>query len=679
MNKLLLATAAAFLLAACDQAQETPEELQLVSGISLENMDLSVRPQDDFYLYVNGKWLAETEIPGDKTSWGGFAILRDESEHNQRTIVEALAQRTDLEPGNEAQKVGDMFASFMDVEAINALGAAPVQPFLDRLAAVGNKVDFITFTAEMSEYSIDAPLGLTIFGDLGDSSRYMTYVFQGGLGLPDRDYYLKHDEKYDVMRAAYPQYLVRLYELAGLDYDSATAAEVLVFETALAEIQWPSQEMRNIPRLYNLFEVAEVGVKVTDYVDWTAFLAAAHLENITEIVIAQPDYTQALVDLIEATPLETLKAYYAGAILNGSAASLSQDFVNASQDFNGAIVSGRRELPPRWQRGVRLVNNQIGYAVGKVYVEEFFPPEAKVRMEQLVQNLFAAFEQSIDELEWMGDETKAMAQDKRSRMMTKIGYPDVWRDYSNLTIARGDLFGNVMRANQFEHMRNVKQLAGPVDRTEWGMTPQTVNAYHNPVLNEIVFPAAILQPPFFNMAAEDAVNYGAIGAVIGHEIGHAFDDNGRLFDGSGTLNEWWSEEDAAAFEAAAAALVEQYSQFEALPGLTVNGQLTLGENIGDLTGLTIGWLAYVNSLDGKEPPVIDGFTGAERYLIGFAQIWRNKSTEQAMRRLVVGNPHSPPEFRANGTLMNSPLFMRVYKIQPGDRMFRPEEDRVKIW
>ena len=300
-------------------------------------------------------------------------------------------------------------------------------------------------------------------------------------------------------------------------------------------------------------------------------------------------------------------------------------------------------------------------------------------MEQLVQNLFAAFEQNIDELEWMGGETKAMAQDKRSRMMTKIGYPDVWRDYSDLTIGRGDLFGNVMRANQFEHMRNVKQLAGPVDRTEWGMTPQTVNAYHNPVLNEIVFPAAILQPPFFNMAAEDAVNYGAIGAVIGHEIGHAFDDNGRRFDGSGTLNDWWTEEDAAAFEAAATALVEQYSRFEALPGLNVNGQLTLGENIGDLTGLTIGWLAYVNSLDGKEPPVIDGFTGAERFLIGFTQIWRNKITEQSMRALVVGDPHSPPEFRANGTLMNSPLFMRIYKIQSGDRMFRPQEDQVKIW
>ena len=676
MKRLLMVPLFAAALASCAADEPRDAAVALTSGITVANMDTSVRPQDDFYRYVNGAWLETAEIPGDRTSWGGFVILGDESEINQRRIVEDVASRDDLVEGTEAQKVGDMFGSFMNAEAANALGAQPVLPFLDRVAGIENASDFMTFAGAMSEYSVSTPLGIGIQQDLGDNTRHLPLVIQSGLGLPNRDYYLNEGENYDVIRAAYPDYLNTLFTLAGVEGDANAVYE---FERELALIQWPAEELRDIQRMYNVLNVADLPDEVTRAFDWGAMLGAAHLENADEIIVTQVDYVRALTELLNETDVETLRSYYSARILDGFSGFLSEDFVNASQDFNGATVRGRQELPARWQRGVRLVNGNIGEAVGKVYVEEYFPEEAKTRMEVLVDNLLTAFGESIDELGWMSEETKALAQDKRLRFTTKIGYPDEWRDYSELHIERNDLFGNVVRARQFEHMRQVRKLGEPVDRTEWGMTPQTVNAYHNPTLNEIVFPAAILQPPFFNMEAEDAVNYGGIGAVIGHEIGHAFDDQGRRFDGGGELNDWWTEEDGAAFDAAANQLVAQYDEFEALPGLNVNGQLTLGENIGDLTGATIGWRAYLTSLNGAEPLAIDGFTAQERYLIGFAQIWRNLSTDEALRGRVLSNPHSPSSFRANGTLMNLPLFMETYGVQEGDGMWRAPGDRVKIW
>lgn len=676
MKRLSLVPVVVALLTSCATDRGERPVATLTSGIDVANMDTSVRPQDDFYRYVNGGWLGSNEIPGDRTSWGGFSILREESEVNQRRIVERVANRTDLVDGTEAQQVGDMFVSFMNAEAVNELGAEPVRPYLDRVAEIRSAADFMAFTGSMSEYSIGAPLGLFVITDPGDNSGHVAFMIQGGLGLPNRDYYLKEGENYDLIRAAYPDYLQRLFDLAGVEGDARAVYE---FERALALIQWPAEDLRDIQRMYNVVPVPDLSVEVTSEIDWDAMLQAAHLGAAEEIVVTQPDYVVALSQLVNETDVGTLRAYQTARLLNGFSAFLSEDFVNANQDFNGATVQGRRELPPRWQRGVRLVNTSMGEAVGKVYVEEYFPGEAKARMEVLVENLLAAFGESIDELEWMSDETKEAAQDKRRRLMTKIGYPDEWRDYSDLDIERNDLLGNVVRARRFEYMRNVAKLGEPVDRTEWGMTPQTVNAYHNPTLNEIVFPAAILQPPFFDLEAEDAVNYGGIGAVIGHEIGHAFDDQGRRFDGGGELNDWWTDEDAVAFDAAASRLVSQYDGFEALPGLSVNGQLTLGENIGDLTGATIGWRAYLASLDGAEPPVIDGFTAQERYLIGFAQIWRNLFTDESLRARVLGDPHSPSSFRANGTLMNLPLFMETYGVQEGDAMWRAPEDRVKIW
>jgi putative endopeptidase len=679
MKKILLATACVALLAACEPAEEVAEDTQLGSGINLEYMDTNIRPQDDFYRYVNGTWLDNTEIPGDRTSWGGFSILRAESEANQRTIVEAMAARNDLVDGTEEQKVGDMFASFMDVEAVNAAGSDPVQPYIARIMAVSSYQEWFQLTSEFRIDGVSAsPFGLAIFGDMQDSTHYKTYFFQSGLGLPNRDYYLEDSERNNTVRAAYPQFLARLYELAGIDNGEALAADVMAFETALAEIQWPSAKLRDRSIWYNPYTAEELNA-VNDAYDWGTYLDASHVGGAESVIIIQPDYLENALALIAETPLETLKAYYIGRVLDAASTYLSDDFVQADQDFNGAVLAGRAELPERWKTGVRLVNAMMGEAVGKIYVEEYFPPEAKARMETLVNNLIVAFGDAIDDLEWMSDETKARAQEKRNKFMTKIGYPDVWRDYSAMAITRSNFFANLVAANQYEYMRVANRLNEEVDRTEWGMTPQTVNAYHNPSLNEIVFPAAILQPPFFNLNAEDAVNYGGIGAVIGHEMGHAFDDNGRRFDGNGNMNDWWTEADATSFEASAAALVEQYDSFEALPDLNVNGQLTLGENIGDLTGVTIGWRAYIASLNGAEPPVIDGFTAKQRYLIGFAQIWRNLSTDEAMQRRVVGDPHSPSRFRANGTLMNSPMFMEVYGVEEGDGMYRPPEDQVKIW
>lgn len=681
MNKLLLAGACIALLTACDQAQEeavVEEAVPLVSGIDLSGFDTSVRPQDDFNRYVNGGWLDANEIPADRRSWGAFSILAKASEENQRAIIEELAAMDNLQPGTDEQRVGDLFASYMNTARANELGAAPVMGDIDAIMAAGSANELLRLNAEDSINGAGSPLGFFFYTDLGDSTRYMFYLVQSGLTLPDRDYYLKDDERFADIRAALPGYAATLFGLAGVDNAEARGSAVLEVERRIAEIHWPAEETRDIERLYNLYKVGDLAT-ASDKIDWTGLLAALGLEAREQIVIGQPSYTQALGGLLDELSLDDLKSYYAFRVLHANAAYLSEAFVDARFQFTGQKVQGLEVQPERWLRGVRNVNGQIGHAVGKVYVVRHFPPEAKVRMEGLVNNLIVAFRGAIDGLEWMTDGTKAKAQEKRLKFNYKIGYPDVWQDYSGLTIDKDDLVGNVMRANAFEYNRQLKRMDEPIDKTEWGMTPQTVNAYYSPGYNEIVFPAAILQPPFFDLVADDAVNYGAIGAVIGHEIGHAFDDQGRKFDGDGNLVDWWSETDATAFEAAANNLVEQYNQYSPLEGLNVNGQLTLGENIGDLTGVTISYRAYVNSLDGKEAPLIDGLTGAQRFFIGYAQAWRTKYRDELMQQLVVSNPHSPPEFRVLGALRNSLEFYEAFDVKEGDGMYLPPEERVKIW
>lgn len=676
MNKLLLAGACIALLTACDQAQE--EAAPLMSGVDTAGFDTTARPQDDFNRYVNGGWIDRTEIPADKTRWGSFDLLRDDSDKNQRTVVEELAGAEGLTPGSEEQKVGDLYASLMDAEKINALGVEPLKPYLDDIEAISDHAGVVAAFATLRKLGIGGPFLPVIYGDSRDSSRYAVYLYQSGLGLPNRNYYLKEGEKFDEIRARYPEYMAQLFSLAGFEGGAGRAQAIYDLEMKIATAHWPPEDNRDATKTNNVYQVADLD-SVSSQIDWTAFLEAAGLADRKDLFVRQPSYLEKLGGILQETSVEDWKNYLRFHLIDSAAPWSSDDLVNARFEFFGKLINGQQELLPRWQRAVQTVNGAIGEAVGKVYVTRYFPPEAKGRMDALVGNLLVAFEVSINGLDWMSAETKAKAQEKRRKFTTKIGYPDEWKDYSALSIERDDALGNLARASIWDYQRDLSRIDGPVDRSEWGMTPQTVNAYHNPRMNEIVFPAAILQPPFFNLEADDAVNYGAIGAVIGHEIGHAFDDQGRKTDSNGNLNDWWTEADAEAFKSKAAALVEQYNGYEVLDGLYVNGQLTLGENIGDLTGAYIGYLAYQMSLNGEEAPVIDGMTGEQRFFLGFGQIWRGKSRDERLRRQVLTDPHSPGPFRANGPLRNFDAFYEAFDVKEGDGMYLPPEERVKIW
>lgn len=651
-----------------------------VSGIDRTGFDTTARPQDDFHRYANGGWLDRTQIPPEKGRWGSFEILRDESDRRQRAIIEELAARRNLAAGSEGRKIGDLYASLMDEALAERLGAAPVRPYLERVARVGDVADLARAFAELSRVGVSAPLVAFVNVDSRASSRYAVYLSQGGLGLPNRTYYLREGEKFDQIRAAYPAYIARLFTLAGLhDRAEERAREVAALERRIAEAHWTPEDSRDATKTDNLVPVADLGT-VSASLPWAAFLEGARVgPAATSLYVRQPSYAGALGTLLGEVPLETWKDYLRFHVLDGAASWLSKDFVDARFEFHGRLVNGLERLEPRWQRAVQTVNGTLGEAVGRIYVERHFPPASKKRMQELVANVMRAFETSIDGLAWMSADTKARAQQKRAKFTTKIGYPDRWKDYAALEIRRDDPVGNLARARTWDVQRRLDRLGGPVDRSEWGMTPQTVNAYHNPRMNEIVFPAGILQPPFFNPQADDAVNYGAIGAVIGHEIGHAFDDQGRKTDADGNLKDWWTEADAEAFKAKAQALVEQYDAFQPLPDMNVNGRLTLGENIGDLTGVTIAHKAYRMSLGGKEAPVIDGLTGDQRFFLGYAQVWRTKSRDETLRRQVLTDPHSPSHFRTIGPLRNFAPFHAAFGVKEGDGMYLPESRRVSIW
>ncbi len=679
LKRLFPRVRGAFFIAFClSTVVGTSVAAPLESGIDRSGFDESVRPQDDFNRYVNGGWIDKTEIPADKTRWGSFDILRDGSDKHQREIIEELSKRQDLRAGSEEQKIGDLYASLMDEAKINALGTQPLQPYLDRIDHITDVKNLTRAFAELSKLGIRGPMVQFINADSRNSTKYAVYLSQSGLGLPNRNYYLKEDAKNAEIRARYPEYIAKLFTLAGLSDGAGRARAVYDLEMKIATAHWTPEDDRDDTKTNNPYLVADLG-KVSDQIAWNAFLDAAGMGKRTDLFVRQPSYMTTLGQLLNSTPLGDWQNYLRFHVLNGAASWLSADFATANFEFFDKLINGQQEMQPRWQRSVQTVNFAMGEAVGKVYVQRHFPPEAKKRMDALVRNVLRTFEMSISDLEWMSAETKSKAQGKRSKFTTKIGYPDKWKDYSALEIRRDDALGNLSRARVWDYERDLARIDAPVDCGEWFMSPQTVNAYHNPNMNEIVFPAAILQPPFFHMNADDAVNYGAIGAVIGHEIGHAFDDQGRKTDADGNLNDWWTEADATAFTSKAQALVAQYNGFKALEDLNVNGQLTLGENIGDLTGISIGYRAYKMSLGGKEAPVIDGLTGDQRFFMGFAQIWRSKSRDEAMRRLVLTNPHAPPQFRTNGPLRNFTPFHQVFQIQEGDGMYLPQTERVKIW
>jgi putative endopeptidase len=646
-------------------------------GVDTANFDRSVRPQDDFYRFVNGRWLRDTAIPADRSAYGTFVQLRDRSEAALHELLEEAA-RGSRPAGSDLQRIGDFYASAMDSAAAERLGLRPLQPALARVAAVTRREQLPELFARLQEIGVQTPFSFFAGQDARQATQYIAYAGQSGLGLPDRDYYLKTDARFAETRTAYRTYVATLLRLAGEQDADSAAARILALETALAEKHWDRARNRDREATYNLRTVAELGGMTPGFA-WDRYLAAIGAPAGAQVVVRQPDFLQGLGGLLQSVPLETWKQYEAFKVLDAYAPALDSRFANAHFEFRGRVLQGLQEQQPRWKRAVQATESALGEAAGRVYVDRNFRPEQKARMQALVANLLATFREGIDRLEWMSPETRAQAQAKLAQFNVKIAYPDQWRDYSALEVRRDDLLGNLMRSARFERARNIHRLGRPVDRGEWGMTPQTVNAYYSSTMNEIVFPAAILQPPFFDPEADDATNYGAIGAVIGHEISHGFDDQGRRSDGQGNLRDWWTEADNAAFQQRATALAEEYNGFAPLEGLHVNGRLTLGENIGDLSGLAVAWRAYHRSLQGREAPVIGGFTGDQRFFLGWAQIWRAKFRDEALRQQLLSDPHAPGEYRTNGILRNLPEFYEAFGVREGDGMFVPADQRVKIW
>jgi putative endopeptidase len=650
----------------------------LKSGIEIGNVDPSVRPQDNFYRHVNGRWLASTEIPADKAGYGAFAALADKAEADVRAIIEAAAAGGNRSTGSVAQQVGDLYTSFMNEARAEQLGTTPIKAELQKIDAITTTQGMAAEAGALSAINAGGPVNAGIASDKKEPTRTILYLAQGGIALPDRDYYLQDDPKFVDVRRKYQDFLEKIFTLAGRPDAAADAKAVLGLETELAKIQWTRVDSRDALKTYNKFPLESL-VKEMPGFDWMAWARPQGLDRAVDVVVLQPSFFRSLGALVSATPLPTWKAWLAAQYLTASAPYLSKPFVDASFELFGRTLSGQPTDRERWKRGVSLVNNYVGMAVGKLYVDRTFPAEAKTRMQKMVGNLLEAYRQSISTLDWMTADTKKQALDKLAKFNTKIAYPDKWRDYAGLVIKPDDLLGNVQRAERFENDFQVAKLGKPVDRTEWLLTPQTVNAYYTPLLNEIVFPAAILKPPFFDFGADDAANYGAIGAVIGHEIGHGFDDQGRHYDGTGALREWWTEADAKEFEKRAKMLVGQYAAAMPLPGLHVNGELTLGENIGDLGGLSIAYKAYKISLAGRASPTLDNLTGEQRLFAGWAQIWRTKYREEEIRRRILADPHSPPEFRVNIPVSNIQGFYDAFGVKAGDNEYRDPRDRVQIW
>lgn len=649
-----------------------------VSGVEKANFDTSVRHQDDFYYSVNGHWLENTPIPADKSNYGSFTVLYEQSQNALKEIIDEAAAKTDKVTGSSEQKVGDFYVSYMNTDLIEQLGVTPLKEPLTEIGLAKDHNDVATLMGQLLVSGVQIPFGFYVNNDAKNSSQYAVYLYQSGLTLPDRDYYLKDDDKFVANRAAMKAYVQALLSKAGYSNPKRAAANVAEIEHFIAESQWTRTESRDANKSYNKMDKMALQQAVTNF-DFVQFAVGADIEKVNDVIVRQPSYFEKFGEQFTKFSVEQWQDYMAFHVVDSYAELLNKDLVDLHFGFHSKTLMGIEEQKPRWKAAVDAADQVIGELVGKEYVKKHFKPEAKARMEQMIQNLIKGFEVSINELEWMTPETKVAAQEKLSKFTYKIGYPDKWKDYSGLSIKADDLVGNYLRYAKFEYKTMLDKLGKPIDRTEWHMTPQTVNAYYNPVMNEIVFPAAILQPPFFNMEADDAINYGGIGAVIGHEISHGFDDQGAKYDGDGNLRDWWSDNDREEFNKRGAQLSAQYSGYEALPGKFVNGDLTLGENIGDLGGLTVAARSYRLSLGGKEAPVIDGLTGEQRLFIGWSQVWRRNYREEELGRRLLTDPHSPSHFRAMGTPRNIPAFYEAFDVKASDKMFLSEEERVKIW
>ncbi len=669
---------AALLATGAHAADETVAKRYGTWGVDLDGMDRTVKPGDDFFKFVNGKWAASTQIPADRTSFGAFALLRDLSEARVRALVDRWAADEKLKAGTDEAKVAALYRTFLDEETVEKLDAKPLEAQLAAVKEAKNHEDLARLMGRSVATFGGSFFAPAVFDDAKNPERYALYLSQSGTGLPDRDYYLR--ENFKAQKDRYQQYVADVLKLAGWSEPEANAAKIVEMETQIAAAHWTRAEGRDRDKTYNPMTVAELE-KAAPGFPWAVWFKEASLDKAERAIVRQNTAFPKLAKIFADTPVETLKAWEAFHVTDQAAPYLSKRFADTNWEFRSKFLGGAQAQRPRWKRAVGAAEGAMGEAIGRTYVAEYFPPESKAKMENLVADLRVAMKNRIQKLEWMSPETRTRALEKLAKFGVKIGYPSKWRDYSKLEIKEGDLAGNQERATQFDWAYSVSRIGKKVDEGEWGMTPQTVNAYYASAKNEIVFPAAILQPPFFDPQADPAVNYGAIGAVIGHEITHGFDDQGRKSDGEGMLRDWWAAEDATKFEAQAKRLGSQYESFEfpQVPGVHITGGLTMGENIADLGGILLGLEAYHLSLAGKPAPVLDGFTGDQRVFLGWGQVWRTLMRDDALRQNLTADSHSPGMVRAFAPLRNVDAWYDAFEVKEGDANYVKPEERVRIW
>jgi putative endopeptidase len=672
VNPPFFALAAAALSISVSMARADSAPL---SGIQTADMDKTVRPQDDLFQYANGTWLRDVPIPPDRASYGVDSMMTEHSLLQQRDLIEAA--QTSADP--EVRKVSDLYSSYMNEARVERLRTRPLQAELQLAAGIRQARDIGPLMGRLDRVGIASPLAGFVRPDSKHSAQYAFWITQSGLGLPDRDYYLSDEARLVGFRTKYREHVEKMLHLLGDASPGKEADTILALETAIAKLQWTRVANRDAQKTYNPKTLAQLA-KEAPAIDWNGYFTEAGLTSaLPTLVVRQPDYLQGLSSLIESTPMAAWTAYFRYRVLSSRAPFLTHAFVDEDFAFNQGVLQGTQQAPDRWKRGTQLVDRLLGEASGKLYVEKYFPPATKARIDELVHNLLNAYAASIDQLPWMSAATKVEAQAKLRKINVKIGYPEHWRDYRALKILPDDLLGNVRRAQEFERNRRLAQLGGAVDRAEWNMTAPTVNAYYNPSVNEIVFPAGILQRPAFDPAADDAFNYGSAGATIGHEISHGFDDQGSQYDSDGNLRDWWTPEDHAKFKAKTEVLIKEYDLFEPVPGFHVNGALTLGENIADIAGIEIAYKAYLASLNGRAPPIIDGMAADQRFYIGFAQSWLGKRHDESTIAQVKSDPHSPVKYRTNGVVVHMPSFYSAFSVVPGDKMYLPPEQRITLW
>ena len=679
-NSLLALTVVSLLLGSCSEVEKSASietETRLVSGIDLSHIDASIRPQDDFFGFVNGIWLRETEIPADRSRIGTFNDLRDKADADVRAIVEAAAG-SPRSRGSAEQKIGDLYKSYLDEVRIEALGLQPLQDDLKAIEMIRDKKDLAGYFGKTASLGLNSPIQMAVIEDFKDPTRFTTFLFQSGLGLPDRDYYFDESVKGQDNIVSYRAYLKAMFRQLSSAEPEQAASATFDLEKRLASYQRNPVENRQYDKWDNKFQLENLS-SLMDGFAWSNYVEAVGIADQVQLSAAQPEYFEGLNDIIRDTPIEVWQDYLRFHLISDVAPLLHKEVYDINFDFYRRTLRGQQEPLPRWQRGVKLVNQGVGELVGQVYVKKHFPPEAKTRMLALVGNLVEAYRESIENNDWMSPDTKEQALIKLGNFLPKIGYPDEWKSYDKVSIDPGTLVANMRSALAWNQEFELAKLHRASERSAWDGNPQVVNAYYHPIQNTITFPAGILQPPFFNMAADDAVNYGAIGMVIGHEIGHGFDDQGSKFDGDGVLRNWWTDADRAAFEERTAKLIKQFNSYEVIPGLFLNGELTQGENIGDLAGLSIAFKAYKKSLAGKTAPVIDGYTGEQRLFLGAAQAFRGKTRDEAAREQVKTDPHSLSRFRVNGSVMNIVSFYEAFDVNEGDKLYLPETERVVIW